>query len=47
MHEKRIQSDVVIVGGGLAGIVVALELLDGNSKVILIDRDVEGNFGGA
>ncbi len=46
MYENRYQSDVVIVGGGIAGIVVALELLDSNNKVIIIDRDKEENFGG-
>ncbi|MBE7410581.1 MAG: FAD-binding dehydrogenase [Leptospiraceae bacterium] len=40
------QADVVIVGGGLAGIVAALDLLDNEKKVILIDRDKKENFGG-
>ena len=40
------QADVIIVGGGLAGIVTALEVLDQGKKVLIIDRDTEANFGG-
>tara|TARA_R110000772_G_scaffold21766_5_gene59531 strand:- start:1614 stop:3263 length:1650 start_codon:yes stop_codon:yes gene_type:complete len=40
------KTDVVIAGGGLAGIVAALELLDSNKKVLLLDRDIRENFGG-
>ena len=36
----------IIVGGGLAGISAAIELLDNNKKVLIIDRDTEENFGG-
>jgi predicted oxidoreductase len=43
---RRYQSDVVIVGGGLAGIVAALELLSAGKRVTLLDRDHEENFGG-
>ena len=42
----RYDSDVLIIGGGLAGIVCALQLLDQGRRVLLLDRDVEGNFGG-
>ena len=38
--------DVAIVGGGLAGITAAIELLDQGLKVVVIDRDSERNFGG-
>jgi predicted oxidoreductase len=38
--------DVAIVGGGLAGISAALELLDHKLKIVIIDRDSEQNFGG-
>ncbi|MBE9549386.1 MAG: FAD-binding protein, partial [Proteobacteria bacterium] len=38
--------DVAIIGGGLAGITAALELLDDGLKVVIVDRDTEGNFGG-
>jgi len=40
------QSDVVIIGGGIAGIVTALECLEGGKSVTIIDRDVAENFGG-
>ena len=38
--------DNIIVGGGLAGISAAIELLDSHKKVLIIDRDIEENFGG-
>lgn len=40
------QTDVLIVGGGLAGIVTALDLLDYGKKVLIVDRDTEPNLGG-
>ncbi len=43
---QHYQSDVVIIGGGLAGIVAALELLSVGKSVTLMERDVEQNFGG-
>ena len=45
MYEK-LSFDVAIVGGGLAGISAAIELLDQNMKVAIIDRDSEESFGG-
>ncbi|MCB1158092.1 MAG: FAD-binding protein [Leptospiraceae bacterium] len=45
--EKNIyKADVIIAGGGFAGISAAIELLDAGKKVILLDRDKEENFGG-
>ncbi|MDU6376731.1 MAG: FAD-dependent oxidoreductase, partial [Bradyrhizobium sp.] len=41
-----IQSDVVIVGGGLAGIVTALEAMRRGKSVTLLDRDTPERFGG-
>ncbi len=38
--------DVTIIGGGLAGITAALELLDDDLNVLIIDRDTSENFGG-
>lgn len=38
--------DVVIIGGGLAGITTALELLDHGLKIALLDRGTEQDFGG-
>src|SRR5262249_34128034 len=46
MTTPSYKSDVVIAGGGLAGIVAALELLDRGKRVLLIDKDVRANFGG-
>ena len=40
------QADIIIVGGGIAGIITAYELLQSGQKVLLIDRDTEANFGG-
>jgi len=40
------QTEVVIAGGGLAGIVAAYELLGGGRRVLLIDKDTRENFGG-
>ena len=40
------RSDAVIVGGGIAGICAALELLEGGASVLILDRDEEDNFGG-
>lgn len=44
MREYR--SDVVVIGGGLAGIVAAQELLSAGKNVTLLDRDCADNFGG-
>ena len=40
------ESDVIIIGGGLAGIVCALQLLDAGRRVLLLDRDQRDNLGG-
>lgn len=39
-------TDHVIVGAGIAGITAAIELLNHNQKIVIIDRDVEENMGG-
>ncbi len=41
-----IQSDVVIAGGGLAGIVTALEVLRAGKSVTLVDKDTPERLGG-
>ena len=41
-----VQTDAVVVGGGLAGIVTALELLRAGKRVVLVDRDSPERFGG-
>ncbi len=44
--KNHYQSDVIIIGGGLAGIVTAFDLLDKNHKVLILERDTEDKFGG-
>ena len=39
-------ADVIIVGGGIAGIVTALGLLDHNQSVLLLDRQGPAGLGG-
>jgi len=46
MAFKTFQANTVIIGGGISGITAAIELLDANKKVIIIERDFEKNFGG-
>lgn len=41
-----IESDVLIAGGGLAGLVTALELLRAGKRVTLVDRDSPERLGG-
>ncbi len=43
---QKYQADVSIIGGGIAGIVAAIELLDANKTVVIFERDDERNFGG-
>ncbi len=39
-------TQICIVGGGIAGIVAAIELLDSGHKVLLVDRDKASELGG-
>ena len=39
-------SDVLVIGGGLAGIVTALDSLRAGLSVTLVDRDTPERFGG-
>jgi len=39
-------ADVIVVGGGLAGLVATCELVDGGRKVILLDQEGEQSLGG-
>ncbi len=41
-----VQSDVLVIGGGLAGLVTALECLRGGRRVTLVDRDTPERLGG-
>jgi predicted oxidoreductase len=43
---NKYQSDIAVIGGGLAGLVTAIELLDHNKKAIILERDKEEKFGG-
>jgi predicted oxidoreductase len=43
---NRYNGDVVVIGGGLAGIVAALELLDAGKRVVLVDRAPREELGG-
>jgi hypothetical protein len=40
------ETEIVIAGGGLAGIVAAYELLGRGRRVLLVDKDRRENFGG-
>ena len=40
------QADVVVVGGGLAGLVAATEIADAGKRVIVLDQEAEQNLGG-
>ncbi|MBM3268270.1 MAG: FAD-dependent oxidoreductase [Candidatus Sericytochromatia bacterium] len=46
MSDRTFQADVVVAGGGLAGIVTAFELLEHGKSVVLIDKDTQDRFGG-
>src|SRR5438270_9270719 len=39
-------ADVIVVGGGLAGLVAATEIADAGKRVIVIDQESEQNMGG-
>src|SRR3978361_141820 len=39
-------ADVIVVGGGLAGLVAATEIADGGKRVIVVDQEGEQSLGG-
>ena len=43
---KTLQSDVLVIGGGLAGIVTAIEALRAGKRVTVVDRDTPERLGG-
>jgi predicted oxidoreductase len=45
-HQRSLETEIVIAGGGLAGMVTAYELLSAGHRVLLIDKDKRENFGG-
>ena len=42
----RYQSDVIVIGAGIAGIAAAIELLERGRRVLVLDRDLKANLGG-
>jgi predicted oxidoreductase len=46
MTTDKVQSDVLVIGGGLAGLVTAIELLRAGKSVTLVDRDTPERLGG-
>lgn len=46
LSDKHHNAEVIIAGGGLAGICTAYELLDQGKKVLLVEKDKEAYFGG-
>ena len=42
----RVDTDVIVVGAGLAGLVAAAELADAGRRVILLDQEPEQSLGG-
>src|SRR3981189_3697236 len=39
-------ADVIVVGGGLAGLVAAAEIVDAGKRAIVVDQESEPNTGG-
>ena len=46
MSTLKYNTEIIIVGGGIAGITAAYELLDRNKKVLLLERGAKKDFGG-
>ncbi|WP_291423346.1 FAD-binding dehydrogenase [Deinococcus sp.] len=42
----ELQTDVIVVGAGLAGLVAAAELADAGKRVLILDQEGEQNLGG-
>src|SRR5471032_1878511 len=40
------EADVIVVGGGLAGLVAATEIADAGKRVIVVDQEGEHSLGG-
>jgi predicted oxidoreductase len=43
---ENYEADVIIAGGGIAGLITAYELLKKGKKVIIFDKDIQENLGG-
>ncbi|MEO6683603.1 MAG: FAD-binding dehydrogenase [Ginsengibacter sp.] len=46
MSKQEKNTDVIIIGGGLAGLVAANELIDKGKRVIILEQEPEQNLGG-
>jgi len=46
MTGNTYEAEVVVIGGGLAGMVTALELLDAGKRVVMLDASTRARFGG-
>lgn len=46
MASLKIKAQNLVIGGGIAGIVTAHDLLEGGQSVLLLDRDTKDRFGG-
>lgn len=46
MTGNKYEAEVVVIGGGLAGMVTALELLDAGKRVVILDASTRERFGG-
>ena len=40
------QTDVIVVGAGLAGLVAATEIADAGKRVVVVEQEAEQNLGG-
>src|SRR3954454_8477790 len=45
-QDEDVDADVLVVGGGLAGLVTAGELLDAGRRVLLLDQERPADLGG-
>src|SRR3954471_18380426 len=45
-HAARVHADVIVVGGGLAGLVATAELADAGRRGVLVDQEPEASLGG-
>ena len=40
------KANVIVVGGGIAGLVAATEVADAGKRVVVVDQEAEQNLGG-
>ena len=46
VREMEAKTDVIVVGGGIAGLVAATEVADAGKRVVVVDQEAEQNLGG-